>query len=137
MTEIATSAAVAGAAAFASTAAIPIFGPALAPEAAAVAYAGTIAYESLVPHLDTGGFVPEDMLAMVHKNEFVVPAAQTAEAMLGLGKNNGSGEVHLHFDFTGASFMNGLNDNQVKAVFDRGFRMSKLAGAFPPGRFPQ
>ncbi len=134
-TEIATSAAVAGAAAFASTAAIPIVGPALAPEAAAVAYGLTMAFQGLVPPLATGGMIPEDMLAMVHKGEYVVPATQVASNMAMGG--GGNGETHIHFDFTGARFSNGLNDNQVKNIFDRGFRMSKLAGAFPPGRFPQ
>ncbi len=82
-----------------------------------------------------GGMVPEDMLALVHKGEYVLSAEKTAAATVGGGA--GGGETHVHFDFSGAHFSNGMNDNQVKAVFDRAFRMSKLAGALPAGRFPQ
>ncbi len=128
-------AAVGGAAAAASTAAIPIVGPALAPAAGAAMYALIAGTYAPLATFSEGGMVPEDMLALVHKGEYVLPAEKTAAAVAS-GGSSGSGDINLHFDFTGASFSNGLNDNQVKAVFDRGFRMSKLAGAFPPGRFP-
>ena len=129
-------AAVAGAAAFASTAAIPIVGPILAPEAGALAYATVAATYAPLATFSEGGMVPEDMIAMVHKGEYVLNAEKTASAMVG-GGGNGKGEIHVHFDFGGAHFSNGLNDTQVKTVFDRAFRMSKLAGALPAGRFPQ
>jgi len=128
-------AAVAGAAAFASTAAIPIVGPFLAPEAGALAYATVAATYAPLATFSEGGMVPADMIAMVHKGEYVLPAEKTAAAIVGGG--NGKGEIHVHFDFGGAHFSNGLNDTQVKTVFDRAFRMSKLAGALPAGRFPQ
>jgi tape measure domain-containing protein len=73
--EVMSYAAVAAAAAFASTAAIPIVGPILAPAAAAAAYAGTAAYAPLAS-FDKGGFIPEDMIAQVHKGEFVLTASQ-------------------------------------------------------------
>lgn len=75
--EVMSYAAVAAAAAFASTAAIPIVGPLLAPAAAAAAYAGTAAYAPLAS-FDKGGFIPEDMIAMVHKGEYVLTADQVA-----------------------------------------------------------
>ncbi len=136
--EIATSAAVGGAAAAASTAAIPIIGPALALEAGMAMWGSILGtFEPLaLAGFSEGGMVPEDMIAMVHKGEYVLPAEKTAQAMLG-GGPKGGGEIHVHFDFGGAHFSNGLNDNQVKTVFDRAFRMSKLAGALPAGRFPQ
>lgn len=31
----------------------------------------------------------------------------------------------------------GVSDAKVRDTFNRGFRLSKLAGALPPGRFPQ
>ncbi len=126
-------AAVGGAAAMASTAAIPIIGPALAPAAGAAMYAMIAGTYAPLATFSEGGMVPEDMLALVHKGEYVLNAEKTAAASVGGG---GSGETHMHFDFTGAHFSNGINDTQVMSVFNRAFRMSKLAGAFPPGRFP-
>ncbi len=43
----------------------------------------------------------------------------------------------INVDMTGASIESGVSDSKVRDVFNRGIRMSKLAGAFPPGRFPQ
>ncbi len=127
-------AAVGGAAAAASTAAIPIIGPALALEAGAAMYAGIAGLYGPLATFSEGGMVPEDMLALVHKGEYVLPAEKTAAAVAGGG---GGAGIQVHFDFSGAHFSNGLNDTQVKTVFDRAFRMSKLAGALPAGRFPQ
>lgn len=42
----------------------------------------------------------------------------------------------VHIDLSGANLSGDLTDTQVQNAFDRGFRRSKLAGAFPPGRFP-
>ncbi len=127
-------AAVGAAAAAASTAAIPIIGPALAPGAAAAMY-GIIASFAPLATFSEGGMVPEDMLALVHKGEYVLPAEKTAQAVL--GGNTNSSSMQFHFDFSGAHFSNGMSDSQVTTVFNRAFRMSKLAGALPPGRFPQ
>ncbi len=136
--EIATDAAIGGAAAAASTAAIPIIGPALAIPAGLGMYASIMStfIPLAIAGFSQGGMVPEDMFAMVHKGEHILSAEKTHEAMLGSGPS-GKGDTHVHFDFSGAHFSNGMNDNQVKAVFDRAFRMSKLAGALPAGRFPQ
>jgi hypothetical protein len=136
--EIATDAAIGGAAAAASTAAIPIIGPALAIPAGLGMYASILStfIPLAIAGFSQGGMVPEDMFAMVHKGEYVLPAEKAAQAMLGGGPSP-NGETHVHFDFSGAHFSNGMTDNQVKSVFDRAFRMSKLAGALPAGRFPQ
>lgn len=79
-TAIAGYAAEAGAAAYAATAAIPFVGPALAPAAAATAYAGALAYEALglaEGGLVTGGVMGRDSVhAALMPGEFVVPAAQ-------------------------------------------------------------
>lgn len=85
--QIATSAAEAGAAAFASTAAIPIIGPELAPASAASAYASTMAFQGALPSFAVGVWdVPHDMVAQIHKGETIVPATY-AEGM----RNNGGG----------------------------------------------
>jgi hypothetical protein len=82
-TAITNYAAQAGAAAFASTAAIPIIGPLLAPGAATAAYAGAIAFQGLAMAeggLVTGGVVGQDSVpAMMMPGEYVVPAAQVRQ----------------------------------------------------------
>lgn len=63
----------AAAGAYAAVAGIPIIGPILAPIAAGVAFAGVEAFGSM----DIGAWqIPENQLALVHKNELVMPAAQ-------------------------------------------------------------
>ena len=85
----------AGAAAFASIAAIPIVGPAMAPAAAAAAYGGAMAFQASVPGFEVGAFkINSDMIAKVHKGETIMPA-KAAEAWRE-GQGGGGGEVHLH-----------------------------------------
>jgi len=72
--ELQNSAAVAAAAAMASVAAIPFYGWALAPEVGAAIYAEALAFGGGMPSAAGGMEVPEDMLAMVHKDEKVLPA---------------------------------------------------------------
>jgi len=72
--EIQAAAAVAGANAFAATAAIPMVGLALAPGAAAAAVSAVEGMQGLVA-LDVGAYnVPQDMPAYIHQGEMVVPA---------------------------------------------------------------
>lgn len=76
-TQIGSAAAEAGANAYAATAIIPFVGPELAPAAASTAYAGALSFGALNMASAAGGWgiVPQDQLAMVHKNEMVLPAA--------------------------------------------------------------
>jgi hypothetical protein len=94
----------AAAGAYASVSSIPIIGPFLAPAAAAAAYAGTLA----VGAMDIGAYnLPEDQMALVHKQELVMPAEQASafRSLLetGVAPQAGSagqqsgGDTHIHF----------------------------------------
>jgi hypothetical protein len=72
---ISTSAAQAAANTYASVSAIPYVGWLLAPPAAAAAFAAVLAFGSNLPSAAGGLWnVPSDMLAMVHKQETILPA---------------------------------------------------------------
>ena len=72
--EVVSNAAVAGSAAYASTAAIPIVGPELAPAAGMAAYGGAMSFLGMLPSFATGAWdLPGDMIAQVHKGEMIVP----------------------------------------------------------------
>ena len=76
---------------YASVAAIPVIGPALAPAAAAAAFAAVEAFGSM----DIGAWnLPNDQLAMVHKNELVMPAAEAGafRSMLTGAANGGDAQ---------------------------------------------
>jgi hypothetical protein len=95
MGEVGSEAAVAGAAAYASTAAIPIVGPALAPAAAAEAYGAVISMAPLAA-FDVGTWnVPADMVAKIHEGEGVITkplmdSVRSGEATLGAGRGRGA-----------------------------------------------
>lgn len=78
--------------AYKATVGIPYVGPVLAPIAAAAAFAGTVAFAS-------GGWerVPSDQMAMVHKNEQILPAsyAEGLRKLVATG-GQGGGVVHNH-----------------------------------------
>lgn len=95
LTSVMADAARAGAAAYASTAAIPIIGPALAPAAATVAYAGTAAYAAAIPFAAQGYDVPQDTLAYIHKKEMVLPE-QLSEGIRDMvsGGRTGGGDTY-------------------------------------------
>jgi hypothetical protein len=98
MSGIASAAALAGANAYASTAAIPLIGPALAPAAAATAYAGALSFEGLASA--AGGMlqVPDNMLAMVHKDESILPSWAATPLREGLRAGGlGSKGLTVHF----------------------------------------
>jgi hypothetical protein len=61
--------------AYAAVSDIPIIGPALAPEAAAVAFAGIMAFGSMASAAGGWDRVPEDQIAQIHKDEMVLPAS--------------------------------------------------------------
>ncbi len=101
--EISTAAAVAAANTFASTAAIPIVGPELAPGAAAAAYAQVMGYQAGLglASLDVGAWeVPRDMPAFLHQGEMVVPTnfAQGVRENGGFPSGNVmiAPEFHIH-----------------------------------------
>jgi len=100
MVRIADSAAVAEAAAYAAYIGIPIVGPELAAAAAAAAGATTMGFMGGIALASAAGGwdrVPSDQLAMIHKNEMVLPAplAQSVRDMAG-GGGVGSTEIHFH-----------------------------------------
>gem|GEM_PF-960869 len=100
MVRIADSAAVAEAAAYAAYIGIPIVGPELASAAAAAAGATTMGFMGGIALASAAGGwdrVPSDQLAMIHKNEMVLPAplAQSVRDMAG-GGGVGSTEIHFH-----------------------------------------
>ena len=113
--EITDNAAIAGSAAWASTAAIPIVGPELAPAAAAAASAGALGFLGalVVPSGAGGIWDVEGGLTMLHEKEMVLPAwaAQPLRSMLGGAANSNApapandgargGDLHLHLYFPG------------------------------------
>lgn len=96
-------AASAAAATYDAVSQIPFIGYILAPAAAAVAFAGTAAFGSLLS-FDVGAWeLPHDMVAQVHKGEMIVPAnfSDGLRSALG-GSANGAtaasgGDTHIHF----------------------------------------
>jgi hypothetical protein len=105
-------AAVGGAAAMASTAAIPIVGPLLAPAAGAAMYAAIAATYVPLATFEHGGMVPDDMMAYVHKGEYISTAAEVTKASVG-----GGGGITLNFD--GAHFHGAPDAGFVKAVMTK------------------
>lgn len=94
---IGSSAAEGGAAAYASAAAIPVVGWSIAPAVAAEAYSNILGFEALNAFA-AGGIVPDDSLALVHKNEMVLPASLSAglSQMIASDESGGS-SVHINF----------------------------------------
>jgi hypothetical protein len=95
---VASEAAVGAAAAMASTAAIPIVGPALAPAAGAAMYTSILGtYGPLSSAAGGWDRVPSDTLAQLHKNEMVLPASLASSVRnMATGGSGGSGDTHLH-----------------------------------------
>jgi hypothetical protein len=129
-TDISASAARAGAAAFASTAAIPIVGPALAPAAGAAAYTGAMSFASglAVASARDGYDIPAGInpLTQLHEREMVLPA-EIAEPARRMFRGGGAGDVHIHsLDPRGAYRM--VTDNRTE--FARGMRRMARSGAF-------
>ena len=123
--EIGANAAIAGSAAYASTAAIPIVGPELAPAVAWTAYGGAMSFAGLTG-LATGAWdLPGDMVAQLHKGEMVVPRtfaedfrANGANASGGGGGGSVGDTYHIHAT-DAQSFVKMLHSNRgavAKAV---------------------
>lgn len=112
-------AAVAASAAFASTAAIPYVGLALAPEAAATAYAATAAFAPLASARN-GFDIPAGMnpVTQLHEREMVLPAKQ-ADVIRDMADGGGSGSggaVHLHVHAVDAKSVQRLFKDNGKAL---------------------
>lgn len=95
--EVASNAAVAGSAAFASTAAIPFIGPAMAPAAAAAAYSGAMSFQAAIPGFAVGAWdLPSDMIAQVHKGEMIIPRTFADDLRSNGGSLGGGGSGDTH-----------------------------------------
>jgi hypothetical protein len=126
--EIAASAGKAGAAAWASTAAIPIIGPALAPAAAATAAAGAASFGSFLM-AEQGFDVPAGVnpMTQLHQKEMVLPAqyADVIRGMAGQGGSKSSGGDTYHvsmMDTRGAEEFLKRNAHHVVAAVKSGVR---------------
>jgi hypothetical protein len=110
-TQIMTDAKGAAAGAYNATVGIPFVGPFLAPAAAAVAFAGVMAFAE-------GGWdrVPSDQVAMIHKNEMVLPA-HIAEPVRQMAAAGGGGGQQFHFHgVTDASWWRHNQGNIVRTI---------------------
>ena len=106
-TQVMTDAKGAAAGAYNAVVGIPYVGPFLAPVAAGVAFAGVMAFAE-------GGWdrVPSDQVAMIHKNEMVLPA-HIAEPVRQMAAAGGGGGLHVHVHALDAKSFHGyLNQNQ-------------------------
>lgn len=114
-TQVASNAAVAGAAAFASIAAIPIVGPALAPAAALAASAGAMSFQAMIPAAAKGFDIPfgSNPLTQLHQREMVLPAdiADPMREGLAGGRGMGSGDTFNITAMDPRSFSAYLKDN--------------------------
>lgn len=132
-TTVAGDAARSAAGAYAAVAGVPLIGPVLAPAAAAAAYAGTMAFAAF----DIGAWnLPQDQLAMVHKNELVMPAAEAGafrDMLTNAAQGGGAGGANVsispttHFTVNaidGASASQWMRDNQhsLMRAIDEGVR---------------
>ncbi|WP_428421970.1 hypothetical protein [Methylibium sp.] len=106
--QIGANAAVAGSAAFAATAAIPFVGPALAPGAAAAAYAGALSFMAAIPAAERGYDIPAGInpLTQLHEREMVLPQEQ-ADAVrdMAAGRSSGGAPVELRGVSAGEFFI--------------------------------
>jgi len=94
MTQVITNAKSAAASAWNATVGIPFIGPVLAPIAAAASFTGVMAFAE-------GGWdrVPSDQVAMIHKNEMVLPANianPLRESLASGGGFGGGNHLHIH-----------------------------------------
>lgn len=127
--QIHTNAMAAGAAAYQAVVGIPVVGPVLAPPAAAVAYAGTMAFASFSA---AGGYdIPAGMnpITQLHQKEMVLPA-EHAETIRNLAGGGGASSAPREVVFKGQHigqdfFM--MHKNEIKNVIkslNRNFELS-------------
>lgn len=99
--QVGKNAAVAASAAYASTAAIPVIGPELAPAAATTAYGATLAWGALVGASAAGGYdIPSGVnpIVQAHQREMILPEhiADPLREMIANGGSAGGGDIHIH-----------------------------------------
>lgn len=123
VSEVAGAAAVGGANAAAATAAIPIVGPAMAAAAGAAMYAEILGTFGPLAAFEKGGFVPEDMFALVHKGEYVATASQVADASH--AENSAGGGLTLNI-----GSIHGVMRDTVDALAMAIVKKSRFAGSF-------
>jgi hypothetical protein len=87
---------------------IPIIGPELGAVAAATTFAAIMAFEK-------GGIVPKDDIAMLHKNELVLPANIATHVMQTAGGEGGGQSGHT---FNYNPTIHGSSDASVKDMLD-------------------
>lgn len=98
--QISAAAGVAGANAFAATAAIPVVGPELAPAAGAAAVAATLSFGSLAV-AEKGMVLDRDRLVSAHEEEMILPShlSRGIQDIIANG-GTGGGDAHLHYSPT-------------------------------------
>jgi hypothetical protein len=113
LSQISANAGIAGSAAVASTAAIPIIGPELAPAAGAAAFAQAMGFAASLASAAGGYDIPGTVnpLVQAHAKEMILPAKH-ADVIRGLADEGGrpanrGGEVHYH-DYSGT-----LSNDQI------------------------
>ena len=97
--QVSDAAAVAGANTFASTSAIPIIGPELAPAAAAAAVSETMSFAGLIALAAGAWDLRSDMVAQLHRGEMVVPE-NFASGLRAAGGSFGAGDVNMNYSPT-------------------------------------
>jgi hypothetical protein len=105
-------AAVAGVAAMASAAAIPVVGWAMAPGVGMGVYSAAAALGAMAAFEDGTGYVPRDGVAMLHEGEAVVPAPTMDQLR---GSNGSGGDVTINH----TTNINAQSDKAVIAAIQR------------------
>jgi len=120
LNNITANAGVAGSAAWASIAAIPIIGPELAPEAAAAAAAGAMSFAPMASFAVGAWDLPRDMIAQVHQGETILPRTFAEDFRNNAGSMGGGSSgpaVHYH-DYSGKLSQSDIRRN-IKFIADQ------------------
>ncbi len=115
------------AAAIASTSAIPIVGPGLAPEAGAAIYADIMSYN--IASAAGGMIVDGDQIARVHDNEMVLPARYTSGLTNMIDQANGGGGASGH-TFNNTFNLSGVQGKDIPGMIDAHIQKQARNGAY-------
>ncbi len=118
--EISANAGIAGSAAVASTAAIPLIGPELAPAAGAAAFSTAMAYQGVLASAAGGYDIPATInpLVQAHAREMILPAKH-ADVIRGMADGEGAAQAsptHLHVHAVDAQSVSRLFSNNADAL---------------------